>query len=196
MIRRRDDVITESLLRELHEPTGKFEESRLNLLSNLIAAKRLIIKIAFLEENNNVGMFHEKLGLMYDNDGNIIAFSGSMNESANAFISNYEAIDVFTSWTQDSDRVRRKQSVFNSMWENYETGIKVVDFPEVNAEILKRYKINDTIDTTLDEEISEDEIVSVDEPVIQNAPIVPANVKKSFLQTERRADRIYKSRAN
>ena len=27
-------------------------------------------------------MINEKLGLMYDADGNVIAFSGSMNESA------------------------------------------------------------------------------------------------------------------
>lgn len=79
-LRRRDEVIKEALLRELHEPKGKFEEKRLNLLSNLIAAGRLEIKIAFLEDDNTVGMFHEKLGLMYDADGNVIAFSGSMNE--------------------------------------------------------------------------------------------------------------------
>ena len=47
-LRRRDDVIKEVLLRELHEPKGKFEEARLNLLNNLIAADRLEIKIAFL----------------------------------------------------------------------------------------------------------------------------------------------------
>ena len=68
---------------------GRFEEARLNLLSNLIAAGRLEIKIAFLEDDNTIGMFHEKLGLMYDEEDNIIAFSGSMNESANAFTTNY-----------------------------------------------------------------------------------------------------------
>ena len=33
-----------------------------------------------------------KLGLMYDRDGNIIAFSGSMNESIVAFKNNYTFI--------------------------------------------------------------------------------------------------------
>lgn len=175
-IRRRDDVIKEALLRELREPKGKFEETRLNLLSNLIAAGRLEIKIAFLEDDNTIGMFHEKLGLMYDSEGNIIAFSGSMNESANAFTTNYEAIDVFASWTQDADRVYIKQSAFNAMWEDYEPSIKVMDFPEVNEEILRRYKVNDRIDTSLDEESSKDELVPVDDPVVQTGPIVPAHV--------------------
>ena len=40
-------------------------------------------------------MYHEKMGLMTDADGNVIAFSGSMNESGNAFSMNYEAFDVF-----------------------------------------------------------------------------------------------------
>lgn len=171
-IRRRDDVIKETLIRELYEPQGKFEKARLNLLSNLIAANKLVIKIAFLEDNDTVGMFHEKLGLMYDNDGNIIAFSGSMNESTNAFTANYESIDVFTSWTKDADRVDIKQSAFNAMWEDDEKGIKVVDFPEVNAEILKRYKVNNVIDTKLDEEIKS-EIVT---ETFQNTPMIPAQV--------------------
>ena len=167
-IRRRDEVIKEALLRELREPKGKFEEARLNLLSNLIAAGRLDIKIAFLEDDNTVGMFHEKLGLMYDSNGNIIAFSGSMNESANAFTSNYEAIDVFASWTQDADRVYNKQSAFNAMWEDYEPSIKVMDFPDVKEEILHRYRVNDRIDTHLDNESSAEDILPAEE---SNTPI-------------------------
>lgn len=175
-IRRRDEVIKEALLRELREPKGKFEEARLNLLSNLIAAGRLEIKIAFLEDDNTVGMFHEKLGLMYDSDGNIIAFSGSMNESANAFTSNYEAIDVFASWTQDADRVYIKQSAFNAMWEDYEPSIKVMDFPDVKEEILRRYRVNDRIDTRLDDESSVDDITPIDEPAAPVGPMIPAYV--------------------
>lgn len=151
-IRRRDEVIKEALLRELHEPKGKFEEKRLNLLSNLIAAGRLEIKIAFLEDDNTVGMFHEKLGLMYDADGNIIAFSGSMNESANAFTTNYEAIDVFASWTQDAERVFTKQSAFDAMWGDYEPSIKVMEFPEIRDEVLRKYRRTKTIDTSLDDD--------------------------------------------
>ena len=76
--KRRDEIITEALLRELKTPQGIFEEERLNLLSNLIAVGRLDFKIAYLEDGNTVGMFHEKLGVIYDKEDNIIAFSGSM----------------------------------------------------------------------------------------------------------------------
>lgn len=151
-LKRRDDVIKEALLRELREPKGKYEEARLNLLSNLIAAGKLEIKIAFLEDENTIGMFHEKVGLMFDANGDVIAFSGSMNESANAFTSNYEAIDVFASWTQDADRVLAKQSAFAAMWGDYEPSIKVRAFPDIETEILRRYRVTSSIDTSLDEE--------------------------------------------
>jgi hypothetical protein len=177
-IRRRDDVIKEALLRELREPKGKFEEARLNLLSNLIAVGRLEIKIAFLDDDNTVGMFHEKLGLMYDNEGNVIAFSGSMNESANAFTSNYEAIDVFASWTQDADRVYIKQSAFNAMWEDYEPSIKVMDFPDIKDEILLRYRVDTRIDTGLDNESPEIELTPTDESSSTFVgPMIPAFVQ-------------------
>ena len=175
-IRRRDEVIKEALLRELREPKGKFEEARLNLLSNLIAAGRLDIKIAFLEDDNTVGMFHEKLGLMYDGDGNIIAFSGSMNESANAFTSNYEAIDVFASWTQDADRVYTKQSAFSAMWEDYEPSIRVIDFPDVKEEVLRRYRVNDRIDTHLDDDTFVADVSPFDEPNIPVGPMIPSYI--------------------
>lgn len=175
-IRRRDDVIKEALIRELREPKGNFEEARLNLLSNLIAAGKLEIKIAFLEEDNAIGMFHEKLGLMYDSDGNIIAFSGSMNESANAFTANYEAIDVFLSWTQDAERVYTKQSAFKAMWEDYEPSIKVVDFPDIKEEILRRYRVNSHIDTHIDDEPSEQELNQRVEVGTIVGPRVPVSV--------------------
>ena len=150
-LKRRDDVIREALLRELRRPSGKYEEARLNLLSNLIASGRLEIRIAFLEDGNTVGMFHEKLGLMHDEYGNTVAFSGSMNESANAFTANYEAVDVFASWTQDRDRVRSKQAAFDSMWNDTEPGIKIMDFPEVFSEFVQRYRVNFSVDATLDD---------------------------------------------
>lgn len=113
---------------------GDFDKPRLNLLSNLIATGILKIKIAFLDENNGFGRFNEKMGLMYDSEGNVIAFSGSMNESANAFKKNYDSIDVFTSWTNDKYRVKAKEATFDLLWDNKVYGINVIDF---DAEIIK-----------------------------------------------------------
>lgn len=183
-LRRKDEVIKEVLLRELQEPNGKYEEARLNLLSNLIAAGRLEIKIAFLETDDSIGMFHEKVGLMYDAEDNIIAFSGSMNESANAFMTNYEAIDVFASWTQDEERVFSKQSAFNAMWNDYEPSIKVMEFPDICDEIIQKYRVDDTIDTTLDDYQPAKDPVSIDLSEKKNEPSVPESVRMREYQLD------------
>lgn len=183
--KRRNEIIKEALIRELKTPQGIFETERLNLLSNLIANGRLDFKIAFLEDDNAVGMFHEKIGLIYDATGNIIAFSGSMNESANAFFNNYEAIDVFTSWTHDASRVAMKETAFDTLWNGNESGVKVLEFPAVREEILRRYKVNDKIDLTLDAPTveknfsNEEEAPSVESDIVElpkNIPVVPSDL--------------------
>ena len=155
----REEIIRKSILSELHEPQDQFEEKRLNILAYLIATKKLDIKIAFIEKNN-VGIFHEKMGLMYDKEGNSIAFTGSMNESDMAFSHNYESIDVFCSWTYDFERVETKEAAFNSVWNNTEPGVEIVDCPEVKEEIIKKYLRPEQTDFN---EVDEEAIVEIDD---------------------------------
>ncbi|MCD8008117.1 MAG: DEAD/DEAH box helicase family protein, partial [Clostridiales bacterium] len=184
-IRRRDEVIQGALIRELADPTSPQETARLNLLSNLIASGVLEIKIAFLEDDNTVGMFHEKMGLMYDCNNNIIAFSGSMNESFNAFRQNYETIDVFTSWSTDIERVLSKQSAFNAMWNDYEPSIRVRDFPQVSDLIISKYQVTESIDLDLDDNFF---VPITPVPAINkaslNEPHIPDKVKLRPYQIE------------
>ena len=159
----------------------------MNLLSNLIASGVLEIKIAFLEDDNSVGMFHEKMGLMYDRDNNIIAFSGSMNESFNAFRQNYEAVDVFTSWSNDEQRVLAKQSAFNAMWNDYEPSIRVREFPQVSDLIIQKYRISNETDLNLDDSFSDNKSSSTladDKRDGSNGPHIPAKVKMRPYQIE------------
>lgn len=79
------------------------------------------------------------MGLITDSDGNTVAFSGSMNESENAFKDNYESFDAFCSWTNDSERVFQKQMAFKAIWEDYEPGVETIDFPEAVKNRLYEY---------------------------------------------------------
>lgn len=136
----REQIIERALIKALTEPKNYFEESRLNLLANLIAEEKLDIKIAFTEYTEKVGMYHEKMGLMYDAYGNIVAFTGSMNETSTAMIYNYETIDVFCSWTKDLERVIAKENAFSAIWDNKEPKVQTIDFPKVCKEIIEKYK--------------------------------------------------------
>lgn len=146
----RDEVIKNALIRELKEPNNELESNRLALLAHLITMGTLDIKVAVVD--NGIGIYHEKLGLMEDRNDNIVAFSGSMNESETAIRKNYEAIDVFCSWNdKDVDRVREKKQAFDAIWNGYESGIEVLEFPEVSDEIIKRYKRGTAPDLSIDE---------------------------------------------
>jgi superfamily II DNA or RNA helicase len=140
--KRRDTVMRDAVLRELTEPRNDFEKRCLNQLANLIADGILDIKMAVTEKNNKIGMYHEKMGLITDDEGNTVAFSGSMNESLTAVSLNYEAIDIFCSWKSEEqrERVEDKQAAFSAIWNNTEPDITVLDFPELTDEIIQRYK--------------------------------------------------------
>ena len=61
-----------------------------------------------------------------DSEGNVIAFSGSLNESANALQNNYEAIDVFCSWNDSDKRVENKKNDFEKIWQGCDSNLLVI----------------------------------------------------------------------
>lgn len=137
---KREELESKILLESFEEPKDYFEEERLNLLATLIATGVLDIKIAYsLNQEGKLGLFHPKLGLFYDNEGNCVAFSGSMNETKSAFHDNYESFDVFTSWN-DPIRVNKKKKSFSLLWENKDHNALVYDFPEAPKNKLLSYK--------------------------------------------------------
>lgn len=153
----REELITKRLNESIKEPENELEEKRLNLLTNLIAQGKLEIKIAILSKNNKIGIYHEKMGLLTDLEGNVIVFTGSMNESNTAFVHNCEVVDVFRSWESEAEagRVSKKQQTFQDMWKNQAFGMEILDFPQASAQKLFQYRKDEEIDLTLDKEFEE-----------------------------------------
>ena len=139
----RDVIIEKALLEQIkEEPSDYYSMERLNLLASLIADGIMDIQIAYTEDKNGLGMYHEKMGIIEDSLGDKIAFSGSNNESMTAMSINYETMDVFRSWGDPSEieRVRLKENAFYSIWNDTEPNIKVVQFPNVTYEFIERYR--------------------------------------------------------
>ncbi|TKX82696.1 hypothetical protein EXE43_28100, partial [Halorubrum sp. SS5] len=61
---------------------------------------RLQLKIGEPRNNSDSGIFHPKLGIATDADGNRITFEGSINETYNAWYRNYERFKVHRSWDE------------------------------------------------------------------------------------------------
>ena len=141
----RNSIIEGAVLRQITgETVDYYSMQRLNLLACLIADGVLDIRIAYTEGKNGIGMYHEKMGLIEDADGNVVAFSGSMNESATAMSINYETIDIFRSWgdENEAERVKLKQNAFCSIWNDGEPNIKVLEFPSISQALIDKYKRN------------------------------------------------------
>ena len=156
---KRNEIIEKCLMRELDKAAElkPFEEKSLSYLTKLIELGILDIKIALLTGSEGIGIFHEKLGLISDEDGNAIAFTGSMNETATGMKSNYETVDVYTSWSSDKERVDDKITAFDRLWNDSENHVKVLEFPKIKEAIVKKYQKNNPLPVMYDwtEEIAD-----------------------------------------
>ena len=104
-------------------------------LLRLLQMERLEIRIAV--PKIGTGIYHEKIGVFFDDSDDLVAFSGSSNESRNALENNRECLDVFPSWELPG-RAKRKYNHFSSLWNGTDLGVYVYSFPEASKRKLLR----------------------------------------------------------
>ncbi len=141
--RSRQEVIEKALVRALEEEIDGVIRDRLGFLAWLIQRGVLDIQIAICKNLSRQGIYHEKVGIFEDSDSHYVAFTGSPNESSSGLISNFEAIDVFPSW---SDKVRDyaedKKRNFERLWRKDTQALEVYPFPEAAKAGLLRFRQN------------------------------------------------------
>lgn len=170
----RKEVIEQALLRQLHEPVNYYASERMNMLANLVADGILDIRIAYTMDRSGMGMYHEKMGIIEDDEGNVIAFSGSNNESATAMSINYETMDVFRNWgdSSEKERVQLKCNAFHSIWNNNELNIEVMEFENITKALIEKYRRKST-NFNIDKEEYPDGVSAEGERSIDKTTIAP-----------------------
>jgi DNA phosphorothioation system restriction enzyme len=139
-----EEVLREVAIRGLAPMADYFASERLNALAWLAASGALEVKLALrLTPNGKYarGIYHEKIGIFSDEEGNHVAFTGSSNETSGGLVDNFESIEVFWSWDDPHGRVQDKIDHFEGLWANAVSGLQVLDFTNVSAEILRKYKL-------------------------------------------------------
>ena len=175
--RNRETIIERALLRELDEQkfTDEVTRKRLACLAWLIEQKRIDIKIALVENSAGVGVYHEKIGVFHDSGNNLVAFTGSANESSSGLVSNFESIQVFRSWlSEDSRRARTIAQDFDDLWNDLTPGLKLYGFPDAAKRQLLR--LRPTFIPDLEpEELEVDEEIPLDgmKPGVLGIPGIP-----------------------
>ncbi|WP_330320036.1 DEAD/DEAH box helicase family protein [Streptomyces clavifer] len=127
------EIVSHAVTRQLDDapslPPSDLES--IGRLGRLIAQGQLDIKIAVMASGRGIGIYHEKIGIIADGYGNQVAFTGSLNETAAAFLDNFESIQVFSSWkSEDSKRVTGIQRDFELLWSGKTPRLEVFDFPD------------------------------------------------------------------
>lgn len=100
-------------------------------------------------------LFHDKVGIFSDLNGNKVGFRGSMNETYKGLSSdgNLESIDVFPDWLdeRDKNRVDRAVKYFEELWNNSVDGVSVIEFPEIPKNLLTEYAKHDKWEALVEE---------------------------------------------
>jgi DNA phosphorothioation system restriction enzyme len=138
-------VLRKVVQRSLGEIEDLLERERLNALAWLIADGALEIRLAVRANDRGRlarGIYHEKIGIFSDAEGNHIAFAGSANETAGGLVDNFESIKVFWSWDDAQKRTSEEIQNFAALWNDQTPGLRVIDFTEASRELLKPYQLS------------------------------------------------------
>ena len=79
---------------------------------------------------------HQKVGILYDQAGNVLSFSGSNNESASGWMANTEEFKVFCSWRSALPYIEADIQRFDSFWDGTRLDVEIKDIPAAIKEKL------------------------------------------------------------
>ncbi len=125
---------------------GSIHNSKLDILQKLIQKDKIQIKIAIPRSEHVDGTFSERIGIFRDEEGDMVAYTGTSNETFNTENRNFESIDVYTSWN-DRPRVDIKISDFERLWNNETKYVQVHDFTYAYQSNLLKYDSHWAIET-------------------------------------------------
>lgn len=148
------------------EPPDEAARQALELLAWLIQHGILEVKVAVPCDTQKTpipdpALFHEKAGIIEDVDGDRIAFNGSINETVNGWLRNWDSFHVFTSWITPQ-HVDAEEDSFMRLWNGRSPHALVMDVPDALKQRLLTYLPEDgKLPIRL---VGNDELLPPDEP--------------------------------
>ena len=143
-----EDLTAIDLGLDLEKLESTLLSDHVKALGWLLAQGRLEIKLAVVvdaqgrpltkENLFSIGLFHQKVGILTDTEGNHISFSGSINETASAWTHNDEEFKVFKDWEDSADYYRNDREKFDDIWAGSKYNITLIPLPKaVKEELIK-----------------------------------------------------------
>ena len=123
---------------DLENIENEFEKNHVKALGWMLASGLLEMKLAIVfnddgsicdnETISEKGLFHQKVGILKDTEGNELSFSGSINETASAWVNNDEEFKVFKEWDA-REYFERDRKRFDEIWNGERKNVKVYNLP-------------------------------------------------------------------
>lgn len=172
-------IVGDKMLAALPDPGDLFTKKRLEALAWMVADGTLEIKVVLPTDEHGVPLpahlshdyYHTKEGIFTDANGNRVGFSGSVNESEQAWLHNYEQFMVFCSWLPGQkpflDEISQR---LNRLWEDKEEHWLAIPIPSA---------VRDRLICLRPEHVPDDDtyigtILPDEETKIQQAPLSDA----------------------
>jgi len=135
-----ENAVERTGIQELSQLEDQMVRDHVSALGWMVAQGKLHIKVALVLDERGFpqdiasvdkqGIFHQKVGILEDPEGNVVSFSGSDNESASAWTRHIEEFKVFRSWIpSELDYLRADETRFSRFWEDRATRTRVLDVP-------------------------------------------------------------------
>lgn len=139
-----DEIVADRLVAALEGPVDDLLRRRLEILAWMVASRTLQIKVVVQRDEfglpvANGDYYHPKTGIFTDAAGNQMAFVGSINESLQAWMKNYERFSVYFSWEATRSYLKNTLIDFERVWDGEDMGWIALDIPEAARRSLIRY---------------------------------------------------------
>ncbi len=158
-----DQIIKQTMIDELQRMLDSaYLEKPSRLLACLISNGTISIKLAVPNEYSHPvirQLFHDKVGVFFDDQGNKVGFRGSLNETYSGLSNdgNIESVDVFQSWDGGKEAVRADEvaDLFERIWSGKTTTTLLYELPPSIREHLN-YMAKDVIWRDLLDEVKQE----------------------------------------
>jgi DNA phosphorothioation system restriction enzyme len=136
---RNDDILKNAILKNISDLQVSMEKDTLNALAWLIADDVIDFRLALPKAQLAGGDFHDKFGTFVDENGDVVSFNGSYNDSIQGN-RNFESISVFCEWDlgplKEMSKMTHKK--FNRIWDNTDPNVEIYTLPAAaKAKILE-----------------------------------------------------------
>jgi len=136
-----EEFLEQRMLEEIDRLEDCLVSDHVRALGWMVANNRLQIRVAVgnygdsksvsNQDEQHMGLFHQKVGILKDAEHNVITFSGSINETASGWLDNIEEFKVFRNWeSPECDYINADVIKFNKFWDNISPKVRVFTIPD------------------------------------------------------------------